>query len=419
MRKQKINSIYSEGQIIKSADDLDAYCINMMQVTWSRFASAEVEYEFRCRSDENLSDLLPEITSQINMLENVKFTDDQIAHLSLLGYLDKNFLQFLRDFTFDPKRYVRVFIEDNQLAIKIKGPWVKTILFEIPILSIVSEIRNRARFPAATAERVRKVLFEKVEYLKSEIKSRGLEGRYKLAEFGTRRRLSGEVQYQVVEYLAKELPGVFIGTSNHHLSREFNVPAIGTMSHGYLQSFQAIVHPRDSQRAALETWNNEFRGRLGIALTDCITTDAFLEDFDYMLATLYSGVRQDSGDEIEWGEKMTAHYKKLGIDGKGKDYVFSNALDFEKSLNVCEHFTVKTEKMNSTSFGIGTFLSNDLGDYINEQGTTYKPLSIVIKMVECNGRPVAKISDDEGKSMCNDAEYMAYLRKVFGLKSDE
>lgn len=401
--------------IITSALDTDAYKIHMQQVVFEKYAQKEVEYEFRCRSGEDLTDLKSRIENEINRLEYLTFTDDQIRYLSQRPFLKPAFLAALRDYRFHPKRYVRVSIENNELAIRIKGPWFKTILFEIPILAIVSEVRNRERFSGIEEEQFRKVLFQKTQWLKQELKKRGLEKHFKLADFGTRRRYSYITQRDMVDYLRKELPDNFIGTSNYHLAHEFGITAMGTMAHEYLQAHQAFANPRHSQSAALEAWNEVYRGRLGIALTDCISTDSFLESFDYLQAKLFDGVRHDSGCPFEWGEKIIKHYERLGIDPKSKKLVFSDSLNFEKALAILEHFKDRTQVL----FGIGTFLSNDMGDYTNEAGDNYKPLNIVIKMTYCDGQPVAKISDEPKKAICKDPIYMAWLKKAHNIPLSE
>jgi nicotinate phosphoribosyltransferase len=176
-----------------------------------------------------------------------------------------------------------------------------------------------------------------------------------------------------------------------------------SISHKYLQAFQAFpVRLRDFQKAALEDWVQEYRGDLGTALTDVVGMDAFLADFDLYFAKLFDGLRHDSGDPTEWGEKALAHYAKLRIDARTKRLVFSDALTVPKALALYRHFADRT----MTGFGIGTQLTND---------TSYKALNIVMKLVRCNGQPVAKLSDTPGKSMCTDETFLAYLRQVFNV----
>jgi nicotinate phosphoribosyltransferase len=204
-----------------------------------------------------------------------------------------------------------------------------------------------------------------------------------------------------VETLAKELPAQFKGTSNVYLARELGITPVGTMAHEYMQAFQGFgIRLRDFQKASLEAWVQEFRGDLGTALTDVIGIDAFLEDFDLYFAKLFDGLRHDSGDPYEWGEKVIEHYKKLRIDPHTKRLVFSDGLDLPSALAIYRHFKGRIQ----VSFGIGTNLTND---------TPIPSLNIVMKMTRCNGQPVAKISDSPGKITGVDETFMAYLRQVF------
>ncbi|MBF0528401.1 MAG: nicotinate phosphoribosyltransferase, partial [Deltaproteobacteria bacterium] len=178
-----------------------------------------------------------------------------------------------------------------------------------------------------------------------------------------------------------------------------------TMSHVYLQDSQAVGYRlRDFQKMALENWVKEYRGDLGIALTDTVGMDAFLADFDLYFAKLFDGLRHDSGDPFEWGEKALAHYAKLRIDPNTKMLTFSDGLDLPKTFDIYRSFAGKAK----VGFGIGTNLTNDLG---------VEPLNIVMKLIACNGNPVAKISDTPEKTLGDDGTFMAYLRQVFGINT--
>ena len=205
--------------------------------------------------------------------------------------------------------------------------------------------------------------------------------------------------------LQREVPRFFKGTSNVYLAHRLGLVAIGTMAHEYLQSYQALdVRLRDFQKAALEDWVQEYRGDLGIALTDVVGMDAFLADFDLYFAKLFDGLRHDSGDPFVWGEKALAHYAPLRIDAHTKRLVFSGGLDLDKAFTIYRRFADRTQ----LGFGIGTNLSNDVG---------LTPLNIVMKLVRCNAQPVAKLSDSPGKTLCSDQTFLAYLRQVFNVKA--
>jgi nicotinate phosphoribosyltransferase len=388
-------------RIIQNLLDTDFYKITMMQAVLHNYPNAEVEWEFRCRNGEDLSPYLAEIRYQIELLSEVTVTHDQLAYLEKIPFLKPDFIRFLSLFRFN-LRYVQVGLDAaGQLAIRVRGPWLHVILYEIPLLAIISEVRNRYRYRDVTLEQVGERLYQKMDWLKAEASADELAG-FQLADFGTRRRFSYRVQEEVVYLLKHDFPGRFVGTSNVHLAREFELKPLGTMAHEWFMAHQQLG-PRlvDSQAAALEAWVREYRGLLGIALTDCITMDAFLDDFDLYFAKLFDGLRHDSGDPLVWAEKAIAHYERLGIDPKGKTLIFSDGLDFAKALGLYRALHTRI----NVSFGIGTRLTCDIPGV--------EPMNIVIKMTDCNGAPVAKISDSPGKTQCRDGNFVAYMKHVF------
>jgi nicotinate phosphoribosyltransferase len=288
-------------------------------------------------------------------------------------------------------------IETNPFRLIVAGNWYEAILFEVPLLAIIGEVyykRSRTG-DAASREEGRKRLREKIEY------ARRMPDPFALIEFGTRRRYGRKWQQEVVRTLKRDLPEMLIGTSNVALARSEELKSFGTMAHQFLQAFQALAPLHRFQKAALEAWMQEYRGDLGIALSDVVGMDAFLRDFDRLFALAYGGCRHDSGDPIEWGEKLLRHYESLAIDPATKTAVFSDSLDFERAFEIARHFQGRIR----TQFGIGTNLTNDLG---------FKPLNIVIKMTECDGQPIAKLSDSPGKTVTQNELYLKYLAQVFG-----
>lgn len=388
-------------RIIQNLLDTDFYKITMMQAVLHNYPNAEVEWEFRCRNGEDLSPYLAEIRYQIEQLAEVTVTHDQLAYLEKIPFLKPDFLRFLSLFRFN-LRYVQVGLDAaGQLAIRVRGPWLHVILYEIPLLAIISEVRNRIRYRDVVIEQVGERLYQKLDWLKAQASNEELAG-FQLADFGTRRRFSYRVQEEVAYILKHDFPGRFVGTSNVHLARELELKPLGTMAHEWFMAHQQLG-PRlvDSQVAALECWVREYRGLLGIALTDCITMDAFLGDFDLYFAKLFDGLRHDSGDPLVWAEKAIAHYERLGIDPKSKTLIFSDGLDFAKALGL---YRALHPRIN-VSFGIGTRLTCDIPGV--------EPMNIVIKMTDCNGAPVAKISDSPGKTQCRDENFVAYMKHVF------
>ncbi|PSV00535.1 nicotinate phosphoribosyltransferase [Photobacterium kishitanii] len=402
----------NKNKIIATLSDTDAYKIHMQAAVFRSYPEAEVTHKLDIRSDECLADLEGEIRAEINELRKASFSDDMITHLKTHSpFLPSAFVDYLRGFRFDPQRDIQVYLKDDekfgkQLAITVKGPWLRTILYEIPILSIVSEVRNRNRFPDVKIEDFRKTLFKKVEKLKLDIKTRGITN-FKFAEMGTRRRFSKEFQHYAIQYLSANLSEQLVGTSNYEFAREFGLTAVGTVAHEWFMFFQSETTPDKSQKMALDVWNETFRGELGIGLTDTISSDSFLKIFDPMFAKSFDGLRHDSGSPFAWGDKFISHYESLGIDPMTKTLIFTDSLDFDKCLDICEYFAGRI----NISFGIGTAISADIEDIPG-----YKPLSIVMKMTSANGHPVAKVSDEPAKAMCEDEVYLRYLKSRFEIK---
>jgi len=389
--------------VIRSLLDTDLYKYTMLQAFLHAFPQNQAVYEFVCRNqpDYPLAELAQDVEEQIEHLCTLSFAEDELAYLAGFRYIKSDFIDFLRIFRLQ-RRYITVAATGPQLTIVARGPQIHVMAFEIFILAIVNELYFR-RFATTDATREgRRRLTDKIQQLR-DFTARGGRRHFPFVffDFGTRRRFSREWHEEVVSRLAAEAPQYFKGSSNLWLAREHSLTAMGTMAHEYLQTFQAVgVQLKHFQTAALERWVQEYRGDLGIALTDVVGMDAFLDNFDLYFAKLFDGLRHDSGDPIEWGEKALRHYEKLRIDARTKRLVFSDGLDIATALRIYDHFADRVP----CGFGIGTSLSNDLGP---------KPLNIVMKLVECNGQPVAKLSDSPGKTLCKDETFLAYLRQVF------
>jgi nicotinate phosphoribosyltransferase len=385
--------------IIPSLLDTDLYKFTMMQVVQHRFAEAQVEYRFKCRNPGfDLSPYLREIEDEIRALCDLRFTQEELDYLRRWRFFKSDFVDLLGLFHLD-QRFVKVSQRADsprELDITIKGPWLHTILFEVPVLAIVSEIYYRHNVAEPDYEEGRRRLAAKIAQANT------IPGAdFRIADYGTRRRFSRGWQDEIIRTLKRDMATHFVGTSNVRFAMEHGLTPLGTMAHEYLQACQAVgPRLRDSQTFAFNMWAREYRGDLGIALSDVCGMDAFLRDFDLFFCKLFDGVRHDSGDPFEWGEKLIAHYQKMRIDPRTKTMVFSDSLSVPLAMRLYEYFKGRTQ----TSFGIGTNLTNDLG---------YEPLQIVIKMTRCNGQPVAKISDEPSKAMDYDPSYVAYLREVF------
>ena len=390
--------------IITSLLDTDLYKFTMLQTFLHQFPGATGVYRFLCRkgAQRPLASFRDEIEAQIDHLCSLRFRPEELEYLRGLRFMKPDVVDYLDLFQFR-RRFIHVASRGDDLEIVAEGPLMHVMLFEIFILAIVSEV-NFSQFDRASAYKEgRRRLRSKIDRVRAFTGETRTANPYVFFDFGTRRRATREWQDEVVRTFAGEVSEWFRGTSNVDLARRHGLVAIGTMAHEYLQAHQAFGYRlRDFQRMAFENWVHEYRGDLGIALTDVVGMDAFLADFDLYFAKLFDGLRHDSGDPIEWGEKMLAHYAKLRIDANTKQLSFSDSLDFDRTFTLHRHFADRTK----VSFGIGTHLTNDLG---------VPALNIVMKLVRCNDQPVAKISDAPGKTLGDDETFMRYLRQVFNM----
>ncbi|MCS3424833.1 nicotinate phosphoribosyltransferase [Rahnella sp. BIGb0603] len=387
--------------ILTSLLDTDAYKLHMQQAVYHRYRNINVVAEFRCRGDELLGEYAGEIRLQIQKMSQLALTDDEFTYLSGLPFFTRDYLNWLKTFHYNPE-HVTVSDHNGHLHVRIEGPWREVIMWEVPLLAVISEVVHRQRSPEITAQMAVDQLRKNLASFKEQAADIDLSA-FRLMDFGTRRRFSGEVQEAIVTTLKNEFP-YLVGTSNYDLAHKLQLTPVGTQAHEWFQAHQQISPVlANSQRAALQAWLDEYPDQLGIALTDCITMDAFLRDFGTKFANAYQGLRHDSGDPVEWGEKAIAHYQALGIDPMTKTLVFSDNLDLDKALHLYRHFHQRVNLV----FGIGTRLTCNIPHV--------KPLNIVIKLVQCNGKPVAKLSDSPGKTICQDKAFVKALRKAFDL----
>ncbi len=382
--------------IISSLLDTDLYKFTMGQAVLHHFPGTKVEYTFRCRNENvDLTKYEKEIKNEILEFCSLNFRNSELSYLASLPYIKSDYVDFMELYHPNPN-HIEIAAKNKKLEISVKGSWFLTIFFEVPVLAIISEIYSSSECVNPDFQGAKARLKQKKDLILQNADA------FRFADFGTRRRYSHKWQDEVLGFISDLYPKNLVGTSNVFFAKKFGMKPIGTMAHEWLQCGQAVgVRLVDSQRHMLQKWVEEYRGNLGIALSDVIGIDAFLDDFDAYFAKLYDGVRQDSGDPFEVGEKIIAHYKKLGIDPRSKTLIFSDALSFEKGLNLINRFK---EKIN-VLLGIGTNFTNDFPNF--------DPLNIVLKVTRCNNEPVAKISDSEGKSMCNDVSYLKYLQFVF------
>ena len=387
--------------IITSLLTQDLYKFSMGQAIYHQFSDYKTTWTFKCRNKDVhfTKEMLEEIKEQIEAYCELRFTEEELDYLGQITWLKESYVDFLR--LWQP-RFADFIIDDEAswgLRVEATGTWLNTSMYEVPVLAIINEVyfRMSGGYDDRMVSFERK-LDEKIQWL--------ADGKYQIgsfSEFGLRRRLSGEAQELAVDKLRKADLGTsrFVGTSNVYLAKKFNLKPVGTMAHEWIMCTGQGNHkhnPAYSNWYALDAWVKEYGVLNGTALTDTITTDCFLKDFQLTFATLFSGVRHDSGDPFEWAEKMISHYKKLGIDPKTKTLLFSDSLDFERADKIWKNLH---DRIN-VAFGIGTYISND---------TDVEALNIVMKVTDCNNMDVAKISDVSGKGMCKNPDYVDYLQR--------
>lgn len=398
--------------IITSLLETDMYKFSMGQAIYHQFSDYKTTWTFKCRNKDVhfTEEMVEEIREQIKHFCTLRFTEDELDYLENVKWMKGSYVDFLRLWQ---ARYADFKITTDAecgLSIETFGTWLNTSMYEIPTLAIVNEVYFRMAYDYnELLDSFKERLSAKVAALEADaaVETEGKETVYRLgsfSEFGLRRRLSAEAQELAVKALSEaDYKGnsLFVGTSNVYLAKKYNLTPVGTMAHEWIMCTGQGNHkhnPAYSNWYALDAWVKEYGILNGIALTDTITTDCFLKDFQLTYSTLFSGVRHDSGDPFAWGEKLISHYESLGIDPKRKTLLFSDGLDFARADELRKAFRDRV----TVAFGIGTYIAND---------TCEEPLNIVMKTTACNGMDVAKISDTPGKEMCKNADYVDYLTR--------
>ena len=386
-------------RIINSLLETDAYKFSMGQAIYHQYSDYKTTWSFKCRNEDVhfTKEMVEEIKRQVKLYCELSFKEDELDYLNNIKWIKGSYIDYLR--LWQPRYEDFTITTDDEcgLFVETKGTWLNTSMYEVPTLAIINEVYFKMQYDYdKLLKDFKKKLAKKVQDVKS---NKYLLGSF--SEFGLRRRLSAEAQELAVKSLCemKGSKSSFIGTSNVYLAKKFKITPVGTMAHEWIMSVGQGNHkhnPAYSNAYALDSWIREYGVQNGIALTDTITTDCFLRDFDLTRATLYSGVRHDSGDPIVWANKLIKHYNKLGIDSRNKTLLFSDSLNFKKANGIYRKLNDKCK----VAFGIGTYISND---------TSVSPLNIVMKVTKCNGQDVAKLSDVEGKGMCKNPDYVDYL----------
>jgi nicotinate phosphoribosyltransferase len=387
--------------LIKSILDNDLYKFSMQQAVTKLYPRAEVEYKFFNRGKTYIpGEVADDLVDAVYDMETLFLTNGEEEYLrDNLYFFDPVYIDFLKGFKYNSDE-VKIWWDDGKLDITIEGLWYRTILWEVPLMAMISEL-----YFIHTGKGIDNVHWGDIENHNEKKRDFlfDLVPTISLADFGTRRRHSYKSQDRMVRTFSKS--NHFVGTSNVRLAHRHGIKPIGTQAHEWFMFHAAKYGFHQANSVSLGRWVDVYNGELGIALTDTFTTKNFFNSFDTMYAKLFDGVRHDSGDPIEFGERAIEHYKKLGIDPRTKTIVFSDGLNPKEVERINKHFGHGRIKL---SYGVGTNLSNDI------PGVT--PLNIVIKMVSAkpHGKkwiPTIKLSDVEGKHT-GDPEMIELAKKI-------
>lgn len=383
--------------MVKSILDTDLYKFTTSYAYMKLYPDAEGTFTFNDRDNTVYTEeFIKELRLEIAKLSALRLTQEEFEFCQTIRFIPLHYWEWLRSFKFDLSKVVVSLDEQGHLHISVTDKLYKVTLYEVPILAIVSELRNKMLENNVLIDDVLRRLRPKVDLSN--------KNALKFSEFGTRRRFSYLVQDTVMQYL-KENSIYCTGTSNVHFAMKYDMNVMGTHPHEWFMFHGAMFGYQQANYLALEGWVNVYDGDLGIALTDTYGSDVFFRNFSRKHAKLFDGVRQDSGDEFKFVMKAIARYKELGVDPSTKTIVFSNALDFPKALEIQQYCGNRIR----CSFGIGTNLTNDTG---------FKPSNIVMKLTWCRmnskqlGRDCVKLSDDEGKHTGSEREVANCLNNI-------
>jgi nicotinate phosphoribosyltransferase len=395
--------------IFKSHLDDDVYKFHVGSFFFDKFSEVEAIYAYKCRDkDVNLRPIYDDFCEQIEMMSDVILSKDEEKWLFENTKVTQNYLKnFLVKFRFNPKQvHIKKISENPGIEIRPKGRLCETSLWEMPLMYILSELYFKNLYGDSFQNNIFNTakidLIQKIDKLKQTLLEEQISNFF-FSEFGTRRRLSHEFQDFAVEHLKSEVSNCLVGTSNMYFAKKYNLKAVGSVPHEATMLYQALVHAEDSQVRFLQDWIEFYRGWLSIALTDTLGRKKWNKDFNKKLMTEYTGQRHDSADPYSWGEQRLLAYKKAKIDTDEKTLLFSDNLDFDKSLKLTKHFGQRIK----VSHGIGTFITNNIPSL-----SSHKALNQIIKIVQANGRPVCKLSDDPMKAQCEDPIFLEYMKKI-------
>ncbi|MCZ4243791.1 nicotinate phosphoribosyltransferase [Pedobacter punctiformis] len=379
-------TLRAETSLISILDN-DFYKFTMQQGVVRLFPWARARYKFINRGNHSFPEGFDQaLRIAVDKMAQLKLTKAEKKFLQVTcPYLDPVYLDFLEGYAYNPEE-VSITQSGDQIEVRVEGLWYRTILWEVPLMSLISELYYVLKGLNRISDE------EIIEKTRDKIENYRKLG-VTVAEFGTRRRYSYEVHRLVMESLMKFGQGSFIGSSNVHLAMLHKTKPIGTHAHEWFMFHAARYGFKMANATGLQHWVEVYRGDLGIALSDTYTTNVFFRQFDKMFSKLFDGVRHDSGDPLVFADQVIDHYKSMGIDPLSKTIIFSDALNYNKVENIVNYCKGKI----GMSFGIGTNLTNDAG---------VEPMNIVIKMTQALPKDnewieVVKLSDEDGKHTGN------------------
>ena len=400
--------------VINSLLDTDLYKLTMQKAILGYKQGVPVRYVFNNRRPEGKFNdkFMTALREELEHMEALYLKPAEADFLRVAcPFLGEDYISYLYNYSFNPSE-VKAELVGGDLSLSIEGPWERTILWEVPLMALISELYFLLCDTGWTFDRDLQTerVTDKARLLANAV-GEGMGGPTggvhpaNFADFGTRRRRDFRTQDLVVETLKGWAN--FVGTSNVHLAKIHGVKPLGTMAHEWIMGISALEGLKHANRYAMKVWADVYKGSLGTALPDTFGTAAFWEDFDGFYARLFDGVRHDSGDPVRFGYATIAHYKKLGINPMSRTIIYSDGLDAEGAASLRKEFHNKI----NVSFGIGTNLTNDYTDS--------KPLNMVIKLSECNGVPVVKLSDVPTKAIGDKDALRVAKWTFFGTPLDE
>ncbi len=375
----------------------------MMAAVAHLFPRSKVKYQFFNRGKTPFPDgFAAELREQIAAMANLRLKPEEKEFLRRrCWYLPPTFLDLLENYKFNPAE-VGVTQNGGELIITIEGLWYRSILWEVPLMALISELYFLMTHSEGIAHR------------RAELEKRNLEkakkfalNAAKVADFGTRRRYSFENQLNVCKDMMSfhDSKSFFMGTSNPLIAMMLDIPVLGTYAHEWVSGIAALKGYAHANKEAMEAWMSYYGGDLGTALPDTFGHDAFFRDFITLYAKLFDGLRHDSGDPYKFTDQTVEHYKKMRVNPLSKYITFSNNLTTDSYIELAKYCRGKID----CSGGIGTHFTNDVD---------VKPLNIVIKLILIDGKHVIKLSEDPGK-LTGDVETAEHVQFMLDIKKPE